>query len=842
MAKKKKRVAAADQLATADFSNEELILRPVEEEITQSYIDYAMSVIVSRALPDVRDGLKPVIRRILVTMNDMNLTAGSKYKKSMGVVGQALRDYHPHGDTSVYDAMVRLAQPFAMRYPLVDGQGNFWSVDGDGAAAARYTEARMTKIAEEMLQDIKQDTVDWRPNYDQSREEPISLPTKFPASLCNGTMGIAVGMATNMPPHNLTEVMDACLEYIDDLEVSVDDIMKHIKWPDFPTWGIIYDTTNINEVYEKGRGGIAMRGVVSFEQNAKKQDVIVISELPYQVNKANLVAKIWQLVNEKKIDGIVDITDESSNDEMRVAITLRKWVDKSNILVRLYKYTDLQCNFNVNNVALIEKGKQPKHLNIRDMIVQFVNYRREVVGRRSQFQLDKAEGRLHILEWLKKATDILDEVIATIRASETREEAKQWLMSKFDFSDEQAEYILMLRLQTLVGLEIKKILDEIASKEEEIAYLNWLLKDSKKLDGVVVDELNYMKDTYGDERRTKVSNDLEEIYSLNASMKNLKKMDEMIQEPVLVWIGSDYLMKVLYQSRVMNLPDDTWTFTSTHNQDKVIVISSTGELVIQRLKDLGKFTTQSDPMDPAKHYKLKGDLVFSETAAFDFDHLLILSNQNNVKKVSKETLFKMKKFPTTCMGLGEWETVIKVLPVKEEDKIWVISQQGQILIYESSQVRAMGKTANGVKAIDLEDGDFVSDVFVYRDEPFVFMHSESQGKLVSIEDINELRRGKMKRGQTGRQVAKLKKWQKITGAIAITEWGVNIKLASGRIDKFDSEKMDLKMPDDGLTKLTNGTILKMRRWREEKEERKDGEVKLDNTDKKYKNKGKKNRE
>jgi len=570
--------------------------------------------------------------------------------------------------------------------------------------------------------------------------------------------------------------------------------------------------------------------------------VIVISELPYQVNKANLVAKIWQLVNEKKIDGIVDITDESSNDEMRVAITLRKWVDKSNILVRLYKYTDLQCNFNVNNVALIEKGKQPKHLNIRDMIVQFVDYRREVVGRRSQFQLDKAEGRLHILEWLKKATDILDEVIATIRASETREEAKQWLMSKFDFSDEQAEYILMLRLQTLVGLEIKKILDEIASKEEEIAYLQWLLKDSKKLDGVVIDELTYMKDTYGDERRTKVSNDLEEIYSLNASMKNLKKMDEMIQEPVLVWIWSDYLMKVLYQSRVMNLPDDTWTFTSTHNQDKVIVISSTGELVIQRLKDLGKFTTQSDPMDPAKHYKLKGDLVFSETAAFDFDHLLILSNQNNVKKVSKETLFKMKKFPTTCMGLGEWETVIKVLPVKEQDKIWVISQQGQILLYESSQVRAMGKTANGVKAIDLEDGDFVSDVFVYRDEPFIFMHSESQGKLVSIEDIHELRRGKMKRGQAGRQVAKLKKWQKITGAIAITEWGVNIKLASGRIDKFDSEKMDLKMPDDGLTKLTNGSIIKMRRWREEKEERKDGDVKLDNTDKKYKNKGKKNKE
>jgi len=838
MAKKKKKLSAADQPEVGNFDAEKLIMKPLEEEITQSYIDYAMSVIVSRALPDVRDGLKPVIRRILVTMNDMNLSAGSKYKKSMGVVGQALRDYHPHGDSSVYDAMVRLAQPFSMRYPLVDGQGNFGSVDGDGAAAARYTEARMTKIAEEMLQDIKQDTVNRRPNYDQSREEPVSLPTKFPASLCNGTMGIAVGMATNMPPHNLTEVIDACLEYIDDLEVSVDDIMKHIKGPDFPTGWIIFDSAKIREVYEAGRGWITMRGVVSFEENSKKQEVIVITELPYQVNKANLVAKIGELVNEKKIDGIVDITDESQKSEMRVTIALRKWVTKENILMRLYKYTDLQCNFNVNNVALIEKGKQPKHLNIRDMIVEFVDYRREVVTRRSTFQLDKAEARLHILTGLKKATDILDEVIATIRGSDTRDEAKAWLMEKFEFSDLQAEYILMLRLQTLVGLELQKILNEIDEKNKEITYLKGLLSDPKKLDGVVTDELNYMKDTYGDERRTVVSDDVEKIYSLNQNMKNLKKMDELIQEPVLVWIGSDYLMKVLYQSRVMNLPDDTWTFTSTHNQDKVIVISSAGEIVMERLKDLGKFTTQSDPMNPAKHYKLKGDLVFSETTAFDFDHLLILSNQNNVKKVSKEMLFKLKKFPTICMGLGEKEEIIKVLPVKEDDKIWVISEQGSILIYESGQVRAMWKTANGVKAIDLEEGDFVSDVFVYRDEPFIFMHSDSDGKLVSIDDINEQKRGKMKRGQTGRLAAKLKKGQKLKGAIAIIEWWVNIKLESWRIDKFDSDKMDLKMPDDGLSKMTNGKILKMWRGREEKEERKDGDVKLDNTDKKYKKKGK----
>ncbi len=822
-----------------NFDNEQLMMRTVEEEMMQSYIDYAMSVIVWRALPDVRDGLKPVIRRILVTMNDMWLTAGSKYKKSMWVVGQALRDYHPHGDTSVYDAMVRLAQPFSMRYPLVDGQGNFWSIDGDGAAAARYTEARMTKIAQEMLDDIKMDTVDRRPNYDQSREEPISLPTKFPAHLCNGTMWIAVGMATNMPPHNLTEVINACLEYIDDLEVTVEEIMQHIKGPDFPTGWIIFDTPNINEVYAKWRWGITMRGRVHYEENKKKQDVIVITEMPYQVNKANLVAKIGELVNEKKIDGIVDITDESSKSIIRVTITLRKWVEKSHVLLRLYKYTDLQTNFNVNNVALVEKWRQPRNLNIRDLIVEFVDYRRIIVMKRSQYQLDKAESRLHILLWLKKATDILDEVIDTIRASQTRDEAKQSLMSKFEFSDEQAEYILMLRLQTLVGLELQKILDEIGDKQATIEYLKGLINDPKKLDGVVTDELLYMKDTYGDERRTEVSNDVDSIYSLNNDMKRLKKLDGLIQEDVLVWIWSDYRMKVLYQSRVMSLPDDTWTFAKTHNQEKVVVITDTGELVVERLKDLGKFTTQSEPMDPAKHYKLKGNLVFSETTAQDFDHLVILSNKNNVKKVSKELLFKLKKFPTTCMGLEDGETVIKVLPVKEDDKIWAISEEGSILLYPSSQIRAMWKTANGVKAIDLEDTDRVADVFIFRDEPFIFMHSDQQGKMVAVEDIYDQKRWKMKRWQKWRLAAALVMGQKLRGAIAIEEWWVQIQLESGRVDLFDSEKMALKMPDDGLAKITNGKIVKMRRNYEDKEARNDWDIELDNTDKKYKDRGKK---
>jgi len=819
---------------------EDIIIRPVEEEITQSYIDYAMSVIVSRALPDARDGLKPVIRRILYAMQDMWLTHGAKYKKSAAVVGEVLGKYHPHGDSSVYDAMVRLAQPFSMRYPMVDGQGNFGSVDGDGAAAMRYTEAKLTKIAEEMLQDIKQSTVDRRENYDQSRQEPITLPTKFPYTLCNGTMGIAVGMATNMPPHNLTEVLNACLAMIDNPDIDVPGIMEHISGPDFPTWWIIYDSINILDVYERGRGGITMRGRVHFEENKKWQDMIVITELPYQVNKANLVAKIGDLANDKKIPWVADLTDESNRDRMRIVVTLKKEVTKENILLRLYKYTDLQCNFNVNNVSLIERGKQPKHMNVRELLAEYVEFRREVVLRRSHHQLDKAKNRLHILEWLKKATDILDEVIATIRWSDTREEAKENLITSFEFSAEQAEYILMLRLQTLVGLEIQKILNEIQEKKEMIDYLTGIIEDPKKLDGVVIDELVYMKDTYGDERMTELSNDVESVYMLNKNMKQLKKLDALVKEPVITWIGSDYRIKVLYQSRILKVPKNTWTLTHTHNQDKLIAISDRWELVIQRLKDLGKFSTQSEPMDVVKEYGLKSNLVFSETMEFDFDYLIMVTSHNNVKKIKKKLLLKFKKFPTIVMWLDEEETIIKVLPVKDGDKIWVISKDAKMLIYRESYIRAMWKTAWWVKAIDLEEGDQVADIFVYNDEPFIFIHDEKNGKLVSAEDIFALKpRGEMKRGQPWYVCAKLKRDQQLVWAIAIVEWAVNLKMDTGRIDLYDSDKMDLGMPEEPLSKITNGKITKMWRPWSEKENIKEWVQELDNDDKNRKRKKKK---
>jgi DNA gyrase subunit A len=799
-----------------EFNYDDVIHLSVEKEIKQSYIDYAMSVIVSRALPDARDGLKPVQRRILYAMYDIGMTSGSKHRKSATVVWEVIGKYHPHGDSSIYDAMVRLAQPFSLRYPMVDGQGNFGSIDGDPAAAMRYTEARMTKIAEEMLEDIRQNTVLRNDTYDQSRLEPATLPTKFPYQLCNGTMGIAVGMATNMPPHNLTEVLQASLAMIENPDITVDEIMdNYIKGPDFPTGGMIFDHDAIKEVYRKWRGSIVMRGKVHFETDSKKRDVIVIDEIPYQVNKSTLVEKIATLVEEKKLEGIEDITDESNKNIIRVTIVLRKGISKQDILTRLYKYTELQSNFSVNNVALIEAGKQPKHVNVKELLEEFVGFRRLVVTKRSIFQLDKAQARLHILLWLQRAVDILDAVIALIRGSSTREEAKTWLMEQYEFSAEQAEYILMLRLQTLVGLEIQKILDEIGEKNELIAFLQWLLADPKKLDAVIIDEMNYMIDEYGDERKTELSGDTG-VYALNANMKRLKELDAMIKEPVITLIDNNYNVKVLYQTRVLNVPDDTHSLTYTHNQDRMIALSAKGELVVKRLKDLGSFTIKSKPLDVKKDFGLTSDLVFAETMEHDFDYFVMLTNRNNIKKVKKSLISSFKKFPTIVMNLDAGEHIIRVIPIKIGQKIWIISAQGRILLFNQNQVRDMGKTSWGVKAMELTDGDKAVDMCIYDDEPFIFLHDGKAGKMLSVEDLFIQKRWEMKRAQTGVQCAALIMGQELAGVTPIIEWSVNLLLDNGQITHLDSDTMELKLPEDPLTKVTNATIVKMYVPRQEK--------------------------
>lgn len=808
--------------------HEKINHHPIEKEITQSYIDYAMSVIVARALPDTRDGFKPVLRRILYGMYENNNFYNQKHKKSARIVGDVMGKYHPHGDSSIYEAMVRLAQPWSMRYPLVDGQGNFGSIDGDGAAAMRYTEARLTKIAEEMLADLEQDTVDWRDNFDGSLKEPVMLATKFPNHLCNGTMGIAVGMATNMAPHNLNEVLDASLlllqkegksdiiaydesgaEIRKPYSVSIEEIMQIIKGPDFPTGGIIFDSNNILEVYKKGKWGIIVRGK-THEEIYEGAHVIVIDEIPYLVNKSSLVSKIGELVVDKKIEGINDIRDESNRDRIRIAIYLKKGVDPEAILMQIYKFTDLQTNFNLNNVSLIEKGTQPRLLNIKDLLMEFVTFRRDVVYRRSVFQLNKAKDRLHILEGLKKAIDIIDEVIDTIKHSESKNDARQNLMDKFGFSEKQAEYILLMRLQSLVGLEIQKISDEIDEKIKVIEYLEAIISDPEKLDQVVAEEFEYMKKKHGDERRTELSNDLS-VYNISGSLKEFQKAADRLKEDVICWIGNDFSLRVLYQTRIQNIPDETLDLIYTHNQDQLVVITDQGELVVQRLKDFGQFTMAKQSLDIKQHFSLKGKIVFAKTLHFHYDYLVFLTNQNSIKKIKKELVLSFKKFPTTIMGLEKGEKILKVLPVSDWENIGVLSQQGRMLLFKSDEVRPMGKTAGGVKAIELQEGDQVANMFLHTDEPFILIYSDKNGKLLSLEDL-KLR----KRARKGQVV--MTGNEKLEGGISIIEGAVRIRFLDGSLKTLHSNDISLDEPETPLYKMVDQKIDVVYRPREEKSE------------------------
>ena len=813
-----------------------VIPHSIEDEISKSYIEYAMSVIVSRALPDTRDWFKPVLRRILFAMSQMNNFFNQKHKKSARIVWEVMGKYHPHGDSSIYEAMVRMAQPWAFRYPLVDGQGNFGSIDGDGAAAMRYTEARLTKIAEEMLNDIDQDTIDRRDNFDGSLQEPIMLPTKFPNHLCNGTMGIAVGMATNMAPHNLNEVLDAALlllekegkplpsnqknipipssewEVVDvktTYEVSIDDIMEIIKGPDFPTWGIIYDSNNIKEVYKKGKWGIIMRGKTHVEED-KHGNIIIIDEIPYLVNKSTLVSKIGELVVDKKIEGISDMRDESSKNKIRIAIYLKSGIDANKILVELYKYTELQCAFNINNVSLVESWKQPRLLNIKDLLMEFVVFRRSVVYRRSVFQLNKAKDRLHILEWLKKAIDIIDDVIETIKKSDTKQDAKDNLMNKFEFSEMQAEYILMMRLQSLVGLEIQKVIDEIEEKKRLIEELQAIINQPEKLDWIIKDEFMYMKKHYGDERKTDLSQDLS-VYNVSGSLKAFMDTADKVKEDVIVWIGNDYSVKILYQSRIQTIPEETMDLIYTHNQDKLIVITDIGELVVQRLKDFGSFVMKQNALNLNEHFWLKWKIVFAKTLHFDYHHLVFLTNQNSTKKIKKELVLSFKKFPTVIMKLADKEKILSVEAVNDSDNIGILTKHGWMLLFKSSDLRPMGKTAGWVKSIELQEGDEVANMFLHKWEPFILVHANKNGKLLNLEDLKIRKRAR--KGQVVMTGKEILEW-----AISIIEWAIRIRFKDTTIKTLHSNDIHLDETDTPLAKMVDKDIEVIYRPREEKEE------------------------
>jgi len=685
------------------------------KEMETSYLDYAMSVIVSRALPDVRDGLKPVHRKILYAMWTVGLRASAKFRKSATVVGEVLGKYHPHGDAAVYDSMVRMAQDFAMRYTLVRGQGNFGSLDGDNAAAMRYTEAKLSIISEELLYDLEKDTVNFIPNYDGSQKEPSVLPAKIPNLLLNGSMGIAVGMATAIPPHNLIEVIDGVIHLIDHPQASVEDLMEFVKGPDFPTGGIIYDINEIKSAYATGRGSIVMRAVTNIEEDKAGQFKIVVNEIPYQVNKANLLEKIASLVKDKKIDGIRDLRDESDKSGVRIVIELKKDAFPKKVLNNLFKHTQLQDAFHVNMLALVD-GIQPKVLTLKNILEEFIKHRQEVITRRTAFELQKAKDRAHILEGLVMALEDIDRIIATIKKSKDRDDAKVNLIKKFKFSERQAIAILEMKLQQLANLERIKVEEELKEKKKLIKELTDILKNPKKILTIIKDELKNIKDKYGDERKTKI---------VKSAINKLSTEDLIPNESAIVMITRDGYIK--------RLPPTL--FTSQKRGGKgVIGLTTKEEDLVEHLfsamthTDLLFFTSRGRVFE-LKAYEIpqttrtaKGQalvnflqlapeelvttvLPLSELG--DYKFLIMVTNNGSIKKVALEMFKNIRRSGLIAIKLKEDDYLRWVKPTSGKDDIILISMDGQSIRTKEKNIRAMGRAAAGVRGIRLKKGDEV---------------------------------------------------------------------------------------------------------------------------------------
>ena len=688
---------------------------PIVTEMETSYLDYAMSVIVQRALPDVRDGMKPVHRRILYAMWSIGLKAGAKHRKSATVVGEVLGKYHPHGDSAVYESMVRLAQDFSMRYPLVNGQGNFGSMDGDSAAAMRYTEAKLRPAAEEMLYDLERDTVNFIPNYDGSQKEPSVLPARLPNLLMNGTMGIAVGMATNIPPHNITELLDGITHLIDNKEATVDELMEFVTGPDFPTGGIIYNIDEIKSAYATGKGSIVIRGRAEIVEDKKDRFNIIISEIPYQVNKATMIENIANLVKEKKLDGIRDLRDESDKDGVRVVIELKKDAYPKKVLNALYKQTQLQTSFHVNMLALID-GIQPKVLTLKMVLEEFIKHRQEVVKRRTQFDLNKAKDRAHILEGLVLALHDIDKVIAIIKKSKDREEAKKNLVKKFKLSEIQALAILEMKLQQLAGLERVKVETELKEKKALIKELTAILKDPKKILSIIKKELKELKDKYGDERRTKV---------IKSAVGKFSAEDLIPNEATVIMVTRDGYIK--------RMPPDTFRAQSRGGKG-VIGLTTKEEDMVEHFfttnthADLMFFTTRGRVFKlkayevPSGSRQAKGQAIVnflqlapeekvSSILSLDemssYKNLVMVTNNAFIKRVSFESFSNVRRSGLIAIKLKEGDALQWVKPSSGKDNIVILTAHGQAIRFKESDVREMGRAAAGVRGIRLKGDDTV---------------------------------------------------------------------------------------------------------------------------------------
>ncbi len=721
----------------------------IEDEMKRSYLDYAMSVIVGRALPDARDGLKPVHRRILFAMQDLGCTHDKPFKKSARVVGDVIGKYHPHGDTAVYDAMVRMAQPWSMRHLLVDGQGNFGSVDGDSPAAMRYTEARMSRLAGELLADIDKNTVDFVPNYDESLKEPKVLPAKYPNLLVNGSQGIAVGMATNIPPHNLGEAINACIALVGNPDIDDDELMQIMPGPDFPTGGFIYGRKGMQQAFVSGRGSVTMRARAMVEIHPRtKRESLIISELPYQVNKANLIETIAHMVRDKKLEGISDLRDESDRDGMRIAIELKKNEIPEVILNNLYKHTQLQCNFGCNMLSLVDG--QPKLCGVRELLLHFLDHRRQVVTRRCLFDLAKAEARAHILEGLLIALDNIDEVIKLIRASQTPAEAKAGLMDRFGLSDKQSQAILDMRLHRLTGLERGKIQAEFDEIQQLISHLKAILADEKLLMGVIVEELEAVRDKYADPRRSEIMDETAEL-----SVEDL-----ITEEDMVVTISSEGYIKrnatSLYRAQrrggkgmtAMTTKDEDFVtqlmVASTH--DYLLFFSDRGRVFRKKVYEVpqagraarGKALVNLLPVE--KGEKISATLAIRE---FDAGHFIVMATKNGIIKKTKLTEYQnIRTNGIIAIKIDDDDGLIGVVVSNGEQDIMLCASNGKAIRFSESDVRPMGRSTRGVTGMRMAAGEHLISMTLVSDRATLLAVSENGfGKRTSVAEYNVQKRG-----------------------------------------------------------------------------------------------------
>ena len=778
---------------------ERIIKINIEEQMKSAYIDYSMSVIVSRALPDVRDGFKPVHRRVLYGMYDLGILSNRSYKKSARIVGEVLGKYHPHGDSSVYFTMVRMAQTWSLRYPLIDGQGNFGSVDGDSPAAMRYTEARMAKIAEQTLADIDKNTVDFQPNFDESLTEPVVLPTRIPQLLINGSSGIAVGMATNMAPHNLTDTINAIIAYIGDKDIEIEELIEIIKAPDFPTGGIIYGYQGVKDAYETGRGRIMIRGKAHIENEGNREKIIV-TEIPYLVNRAEMIQKTADLVNEKKIEGISNVNDESGRDGMRVVYDLKRDAMSSVVLNKLYKYTALQTSFSVNSIALV--NGRPKMLNLKDLIRHFVNHRHEVVTRRTQYELEQAEKRAHILEGLIIASDNLDEVIAIIRGSSTPDEARSKLIERFELSEVQSRAIVDMRLRQLTGLEQDKLRKEFDEIMEQIEYYKKVLADESLRMEIIKEELEEIKNKFGDGRRTEVIPNAEEFnpedfYADEDMVITISHLGYLKRTPLSEFrtqgrggVGSrggatrdeDFLEHIF--------------IASMHNT--LLLFTKNGKCYWMKVYEIPEGTRTSrgramqnilniSPDDKVLTYiRVK---TLSDEEFINNNYILLATKKGIIKKTKLEAYSRPRQNGVNAISIREADELLEARLTNGDSEIMLAGHSGKAIRFHESKVRAMGRTASGVRGITLKDekDEVVGMVCVQNGNEDILVISENgYGKRSKIEDYRVTNRGG--KGvktinvteKTGRLIT-IKSVSDDNDLMIITEHGLTIRLAVNTI-------------------------------------------------------------